>query len=147
MIVTWWYSDMEFVQKFTPPDFQAENFTPSILPNFNSFSGNKHKKWVKMEKFTLLTKILHSCRDWRDGQIPPLAWKSLWDQKVFPGLSMANTPNCNFQLPQWQQAKTGFSDEIALPLILDVWNLNRSSTILNCLIMSVHSCRRHVITW
>ena len=28
--------DMEFVQKITPPDFQAKNFTPSISPNFNS---------------------------------------------------------------------------------------------------------------
>ena len=55
-------SDMEFVK----------NFTPSISPNFNSFSEKKHKKWVKMEKFTPLAKILHSRRDWRDGQIPPL---------------------------------------------------------------------------
>ena len=38
------HADMEFVQKFTPPDFQAENFTPSISPNFNSFSKKKHKK-------------------------------------------------------------------------------------------------------
>ena len=30
--------DMEFVQKFTPPDFH------SISPNFNSFSKKKHKK-------------------------------------------------------------------------------------------------------
>ena len=37
-------SDMEFVQNFTPPDFQAKNFTPSISPNFNSFSKIKHKK-------------------------------------------------------------------------------------------------------
>ena len=37
-------SDMEFVQKFTPPDFQAKNFTPSISPNFNSFSGKKTQK-------------------------------------------------------------------------------------------------------
>ena len=39
---------MEFVQKFTPPDFQAKNFTPSISPNFNSFSGKNTKnawKW------------------------------------------------------------------------------------------------------
>ena len=28
--------DMEFVQNFTPPDFQAKNFTPSISPNFNN---------------------------------------------------------------------------------------------------------------
>ena len=37
-------ADMEFVQKFTPPDFKAKNFTPSISPYFNSFSGKKHKK-------------------------------------------------------------------------------------------------------
>ena len=29
---------MEFVQNFTPPDFQVKNFTPSISPDFNSFS-------------------------------------------------------------------------------------------------------------
>ena len=28
--------DTEFVQKFIPPVFQVENFTPSISPNFNS---------------------------------------------------------------------------------------------------------------
>ena len=41
-------ADTEFVQNFTPPDFQAKNFTPSISPNFNSFSKKKHKnewKW------------------------------------------------------------------------------------------------------
>ena len=37
-------SDMEFVQKFTLPDFKVKNFTPSISPYFNSFSGKKHKK-------------------------------------------------------------------------------------------------------
>ena len=37
-------ADMEFVQNFTLPDFQAKNFTPSISPNFNSFSKKKHKK-------------------------------------------------------------------------------------------------------
>ena len=55
------YSDMKFVKKITPPDFQAKNFTPSISPNFNSFSKKKHKKLVKIEKFTPLAKILH-CR-------------------------------------------------------------------------------------
>ena len=35
---------MEFVQKFTLPDFQAKNFTPSISPNFNSFSKEKTQK-------------------------------------------------------------------------------------------------------
>ena len=37
-------ADMEFVQKFTPPDFQAKSFTPSISPNFNSFSDKNTKK-------------------------------------------------------------------------------------------------------
>ena len=37
-------ADMKFVQNFTPPDFQAKNLTPSISPNFNSFSKKKHKK-------------------------------------------------------------------------------------------------------
>ena len=37
-------ADMEFVQKFTLLDFQVKNFTPSILPNFNSFSKKKAQK-------------------------------------------------------------------------------------------------------
>ena len=35
---------MEFVKNFTPPDFQAKNFTPSLSPNFNSFSKKKTQK-------------------------------------------------------------------------------------------------------
>ena len=65
-------TDMKFVKNFTPPDFQAKNFTPSISPNFNSFSDKNTKKWVKMEKFTPLAKILHCRRQWREWQIPPL---------------------------------------------------------------------------
>ena len=34
---------MEFVKNFTTPDFQAKNFTPSISPNFNSFSDKNTK--------------------------------------------------------------------------------------------------------
>ena len=34
---------MRFVQNFTPPDFQAENFTPSISPDFNSYSDKTQK--------------------------------------------------------------------------------------------------------
>ena len=43
---TGWYlvADMEFVKKFTPPDFQAKDFTPSISPNFNNFSKKKTQK-------------------------------------------------------------------------------------------------------
>ena len=52
---------MEFVKNCTPSDFQEKFFTPSISPNFNGFSKKKHKKWVNMEKFTPLAKILH-CR-------------------------------------------------------------------------------------
>ena len=37
-------ADMEFVQKFTPLDFQVKNSTLSILPNFNSFSKKKAQK-------------------------------------------------------------------------------------------------------
>ena len=37
-------ADMEFVQIFTPLDFQVKNFTPPILPNFNSFSKKKTQK-------------------------------------------------------------------------------------------------------
>ena len=46
--------DMEFVKHITLLDFQAKNLTPSISPNFNSLSKKKHKKLVKMEKFTPL---------------------------------------------------------------------------------------------
>ena len=35
---------MEFVQNFTPLDFQVRNFTPSISPNFNSFSDKNTNK-------------------------------------------------------------------------------------------------------
>ena len=59
-------------QNFTLPDFQAETFTPSISPNFNSLSEKKHKKWEKMEKFTPLAKILHCHQQWRETQISPL---------------------------------------------------------------------------
>ena len=64
---------MEFVINFTPANFQAKDFTPPISPNFNSFSEKKHKKWVKMEKFTLLAKILHCHRQWQQWQISPLS--------------------------------------------------------------------------
>ena len=44
--------------------------------------GKKHKKWVKMKKFTPLAKILHCRRHWRHGQIPPLI-KSRFDLFLF----------------------------------------------------------------
>ena len=45
-------SDMEFVKKFTPPDFQAKNFTLSISPNLNSFSDKTQKKSENGEIYT-----------------------------------------------------------------------------------------------
>ena len=33
---------MRFVKNFTPPDFQAKNFTPLISTNFNSFGEKPH---------------------------------------------------------------------------------------------------------
>ena len=41
-------------KKFTPPDFWAKNFTPSISPNFNSFSGKNTKnewKWRNLHRW------------------------------------------------------------------------------------------------
>ena len=65
---------MEFVQNFTPSDFQAKNFTWSISPNFNGFSKKKHKKMRENgeistagKNFTLppaLTALTNSTSDW-----------------------------------------------------------------------------------
>ena len=52
-------ADKEFVQKFTPPDFQAKIFTMSIAPNFNSFSGKKTQKMSENGEIYTLAKILH----------------------------------------------------------------------------------------
>ena len=52
---------MRFVKNFTPPDFQAKNFTPLISPNFNNFGDKKTQKMSKngeiytaIKNFTLL---------------------------------------------------------------------------------------------
>ena len=42
---------MKYVKKVTPPDFQAKNFTPSISPNFNSFSEKKTQKMSENWEF------------------------------------------------------------------------------------------------
>ena len=46
---------MRFVKKFTPPDFQAKNFTPLISPNFNSFGDNSENGeiYTAGQNFTL----------------------------------------------------------------------------------------------
>ena len=65
---------MEFVKFFTPSDFQAKNFTPSISPNFNSFSGKKTQKmsengeiYTASKNFTLppaVTALTNSTSGW-----------------------------------------------------------------------------------
>ena len=47
-------TDMEFVKKFTPLDFQAKNFIPSISPNFNSFGDKTQEnewKWRNLHRW------------------------------------------------------------------------------------------------
>ena len=55
---------MEFVQNFTPPDFQDKNFTPSISPNFNSFSRKKNTKnewkWRNLHRWLKLNTVAGS---------------------------------------------------------------------------------------
>ena len=41
----------------------------------------RKKKWVKMEKFTPLAKILHCRRQWRHWKIPPL-FAQLWRSQL-----------------------------------------------------------------
>ena len=53
-------SDMRFVQNFTPPDFQAKNFTPSISPNFIIFSDKTQKNgeiYTAGKNFTLSSAV------------------------------------------------------------------------------------------
>ena len=71
---------MEFVQNFTPPDFQVKNCTPSISPNFNSFSKSKRKKIVKMEKFTPLATnftLLPGLTGWTNSTSEDIIGKSM----------------------------------------------------------------------
>ena len=91
------HADMEFLQKFTPLDFRAKNFTPSISPNFNSFSKKTHKKmsengeiYTAGKNFTLppavtaLTNFTSACSSldkWRSHTITTVAgllefWRS-----------------------------------------------------------------------
>ena len=63
---------MEFVQKITPPDFRAKNFTPSFSPNFNSFSKKKHKKMSDNgEIYTAGSDGMDKYHLWQHSQIFP----------------------------------------------------------------------------
>ena len=74
-------SDMEFVQKFTPPDFWAKNFTPSISPNFNSFSKKKHKQMSENGEIDTAGK---------NFTLPPAltAWTNSTSDSSFPELPL-----------------------------------------------------------
>ena len=64
--------DMKFVQNFTPPDFQVKNLhrqfhlISTVLVRKNT---KNEWKWRNLHRWQ---QILHSRRDWRDGQISPL---------------------------------------------------------------------------
>ena len=60
-----WSPDMEFVINFTPANFQAKDFTPSISPNFNSFSEKNGEIYTAGKNCTLPPAVRH-------GQISPL---------------------------------------------------------------------------
>ena len=45
-------ADMRFVQSFTPPDFQAKTFTPSIPPNFKGVINKKKTMSLNGEIYT-----------------------------------------------------------------------------------------------
>ena len=75
-------SDMEFVQKFTPLDFQVKNFTPSILPNFNSFSKKKTQTmsengeiYTAGKNFTLRPALTGWTNSTSDGPLPCLIFE------------------------------------------------------------------------
>ena len=49
-----WKPDMEFVQNFTPPDFQAKDFTPSISPNLTVLvrkNTKNEQKWKNLHRW------------------------------------------------------------------------------------------------
>ena len=76
---------MEFVQKLTPPDFRTKNFTPSISPNFNSFSKKKHKKMSENgEIYTAGKKIT---------LVPTL---TALTNSTSDGVRLDYIPNCSF---------------------------------------------------
>ena len=54
-----WRNLLRWQKIYTAGFFRLKKFYTTISPTFNSFSGKKHKKCVKMEKFTPLAKVLH----------------------------------------------------------------------------------------
>ena len=63
---------MRLVKNFTPPDFRQKILHPYFHRISTVLVIKTPKKWVKMETFTPLAKILHCRRQWRQWQISPL---------------------------------------------------------------------------
>ena len=106
------WAHMEFVKKFTPADFQAKNFTPSISPNFNSFSGKKTQKKWKWRNLRRWQKFYTAAGS--DGMDKFHLWRAPWGTslqdavffyikvlqiiraRVFPlNQAVLNCPHCN----------------------------------------------------
>ena len=65
---------MEFVQKYTPPDFKVKNFTLSISPYFNSVSGKKTQKMSKNGEIYTAGKKIYTAAG-SDGSDNSHLWK------------------------------------------------------------------------
>ena len=52
-MVKWGIPDMRFVQNFTPLNFQAKTFTPSISPNFTKKMSENGEIYTAGKKITL----------------------------------------------------------------------------------------------
>ena len=67
---------MKIVKNFTQPDFQAKTFTPSISPNFNSFSDETQKMSENGENFSDGRDKSHLCGNFgkiaMEGYIKPV---------------------------------------------------------------------------
>ena len=75
-------TDMEFVQKFTRPDFKVKNFILSISPYFNSFGGKNTKRMSENgeiysagKNFTLRPALTGWTNSTSDGPLPCLIFE------------------------------------------------------------------------
>ena len=88
---------MEFVQNFTPPDFQAKNFTPLISPNFNSFSKKKKQKMSENGEIYTTGK--------NDGIDTFHLWKLMkcnWGKQIIKKRAMLSDDMCKWQKLQME---------------------------------------------
>ena len=97
---------------FTPPAFQAIDFTPLISLNFNSFSDKNTKKWVFLEKFTPLAKKFTL----------PAAVTAVTNLTSARSLTKQIAPLCLFNSTQ----------EKSTPFIIDKSNLHNKIRLYRC---------------